>query len=84
MVQTDKAITKTITTANDNSGTVGVGASVADGVKLTVGVVVRVGEELDELTGVEDEFVEAKFANVLNASFEFPLPSKRPKLRHRP
>ena len=79
-MQRDITITKAITMSNVSSGIVGVGGLGVDGVKVTVGVAVRVGEELDELTGVGDEFWEAKVANVLNASFGFPLLSKRPKL----
>ena len=80
VVQSDNTITKARTATNDNSGIVGSDVSAADVVKDTVGVMVRKGEKLEENIGVGDEFWEAKFANVLNASFGFPLLSKRPKL----
>jgi hypothetical protein len=86
VVQSDIAINEARTSPNDNSGTVGVGVSAVDVVWAAVGVGVGVGEdvaELDEGTGVGawDEFgEEAKFANVLKASFGFPLLLKRPKL----
>ncbi len=79
------AIIKATISPNDNSGAAGDDASVEDVGKPAVGIAVTacVGDEvaeLDEGEGVGDELLEAKFANVFNASFGFPLLSKRPKL----